>query len=62
MITLTNPGQVALDSNNKAIVLDKDGKIIKDNDKFVFELTGDRTKVYSNEITTIPFNAVTKIF
>ena len=62
MITLTNPGQVALDSNNKAIVLDEDGKIVKDDDKFVFELTGDRTKVYSNQITSIPFNAVTKIF
>lgn len=62
MITLTNPGKIALDSNNKAIVLDKEGKIIKDDDKFVFELTGYRTKVYSDEITTIPFNAVTKIF
>ena len=62
MIALTNPGQIALDSNNKVIVIDRDGKIIEDDDKFVFELTGDRTKVYSDEITTIPFNAVTKIF
>ena len=62
MITLTNPGQVALDSNNKAIVLNKEGEIVKDDDKLVFELTGDRTKVYSDQITTIPFNAVTKIF
>ncbi|MCJ8327056.1 MAG: flagellar biosynthesis protein FlgD [Campylobacterales bacterium] len=62
MIALTNPGQIALDSNNKVIVIDREGKIIEDDDKFVFELTGDRTKVYSDEITTIPFNAVTKIF
>ena len=62
MITLINPGQVAIDSNNKAIVLDIEGKIVKGQDDLVFELAGGRTKVYSDEIITIPFNSLTKIF
>lgn len=62
MITLTNPGEVALDDNNKPIILDAEGEIVEDDDTYDYSMAGTTTKVYSDQLVSVPFSSVTKIF
>ena len=57
-IALKEPG-VPLVKDGKLVVLDADNKEISDHK---YELVGDSVPVYSDELTSIPFSQVTKIF
>ena len=57
-IALKEPG-VPLVKDGKLVILDADNKEISDHK---YELVGDSVPVYSDELTSIPFSQVTKIF
>ncbi|MGM0519214.1 MAG: flagellar hook assembly protein FlgD [Campylobacterota bacterium] len=57
-LVLQNPGQ-PLVKDGSLVVLDKNNEEIADHK---YELTGGRTSVYSDQISSIPFANVTKIF
>ncbi len=57
-VALKNVGEV-LKKDGKPIILDKDNKQIK-NSKYTF--SGEITRVYSNELSSIPYDKITKIF
>ena len=61
-VTLTNPGQIAKDTAGKPIILNSDLEIVEQDDDFNFALEGSITPVYSDQLVTIPFSAITKIF
>lgn len=57
-IALQEPG-VPLVKDGKLVILDSDNKELADHK---YELVGDSVPVYSDELTSIPFSQVTKIF
>ena len=61
-IALKNPGEVIRDSNNKPIILDSEGEGVPQTSAYSFEMAGSVQAVYSDQLITIPFNSVTKIF
>ncbi|PHR72735.1 MAG: flagellar biosynthesis protein FlgD [Arcobacter sp.] len=61
-IALLNPGEVIRDSDNKPIILDSEGEGVPQTDDYSFEMAGSVQAVYSDQLITIPFTSVTKIF
>lgn len=61
-ITLTDPGTVALDDDGNVIILDSEGEIVTQTDEYKFTYQGGVNPVYSDELTTIDFDSITKIF
>ncbi|NQY22624.1 MAG: hypothetical protein HRT41_01190 [Campylobacteraceae bacterium] len=61
-IALKNPGEVIRDSDNKPIILDSEGEGVTQTDDYSFEMAGSVQAVYSDQLITIPFTSVTKIF
>lgn len=58
-IVLESKGNIALDENNKPIILDADNNTVEDNP---YTYTGQNAKVYSDEISSIPMGNVAQIF
>jgi flagellar basal-body rod modification protein FlgD len=58
-VTLSAPGQVVLDKDGKPIILDEDNEPIEDHK---YEMAGGSMPVYSDQLTELPFSAITKIF
>jgi len=58
-IVLKNPGEIAVDEDGKPVILDENDEEVAEHD-FVYE--GNYTPVYSSEISTIPFENITKVF
>ena len=61
-IALKNPGEVIRDSDNKPIILDSEGEGVTQTSDYSFEMAGSVQAVYSDQLITIPFTSVTKIF
>lgn len=61
-IALKNPGEVIRDADNKPIILDSEGEGVTQTSDYSFEMAGSVQAVYSDQLLTIPFNSVTKIF
>jgi len=57
-IALQNPGQPLI-KDGKLVVLDENNKEIADHK---YELVGAKTPVYSDQLTSIPFSSLTRIF
>lgn len=57
-IVLTSPGQ-PLVSDGKLTILDENNQKITDHK---YSLAGVSTAVYSDQLTTLPFSSITKIF
>ncbi|AXH10492.1 flagellar biosynthesis protein FlgD [Malaciobacter halophilus] len=58
-IVLKNPGQIATDKDGKPMILDENNETVEDHE-YVYE--GMTTPVFSSEISTIPFENITKVF
>lgn len=61
-VTLVNPGEIAKDTSGKPIILNSDYEIVEQDSEFNFEFEGSITPVYSDQLVSIPFSAITKIF
>jgi flagellar basal-body rod modification protein FlgD len=57
-IALNNPGEPLLDEDGKLVVLDENNEQIEHN----YKLAGVSSPVYSDELTSIPFSTITKVF
>lgn len=57
-IVLTSPG-MPLVSDGKLIILDDNNEVVDDHN---YTLGGGSTPVYSDQLTTLPFSSITKIF
>lgn len=58
-IVLKNPGEIVVNEDGKPVILDENDEEVAEHD-FVYE--GMTTPVYSSEISTIPFENITKVF
>lgn len=58
-VVLTSPGEPTLDENGNLIILNANNEQVTDH---TYALAGVSTAVYSDELTTIPFSTIEKIF
>ncbi len=58
-IVLKNPGEIATDVDGKPVILDENNETVTDH---TYTYEGLTIPVYSSEISTIPFENITKIF
>ncbi len=58
-IALKNPGEVIVGENGLPVILNEDNETITDHG---FEMTGQLVPVYSDQLVSIPFSNITKIF
>lgn len=58
-VALSYPGAIALDDSGKPIILDAENEIVENSS---YELAGGTMPVYSDQLTTVPFSEITKVF
>ncbi|MFV0563125.1 flagellar hook assembly protein FlgD [Malaciobacter mytili] len=58
-IVLKNPGEIATDAEGKPVILDENNETVTDH---TYTYEGLTTAVFASEISTIPFENITKIF
>lgn len=58
-LALQNPGQPLVGEDGNLVILDQDGVQLEEHD---YSLSGMTAAVYSDELTTLPFDAIQKIF
>lgn len=58
-IVLSNAGTPLVDEDGKLIILDEDNETLSNHN---YALTGTTSSVYSDELTSLPFEQITKIF
>ena len=56
---LDAPGSLVLDDNGKPMVLDENNEPVADSN---YALAGQTMPVYSDQLTTVPFSAITRVF
>ena len=59
-VGLSYPGEIALGENGKPIILDSEDNVVEE--ELGYELAGGTMPVYSDQLSTVPFSAITKIF
>ncbi len=57
-VALDSPGSIIL-KDGKPVILDENNEELEEHS---YTLSGNVVAVYSDELTTVPFNSVTKIF
>ncbi len=58
-VALENPGQAILNEDGAPVILDENNEIVTDSG---YTMEGAVIPVYSDQLTTIPFNTITRIF
>lgn len=58
-VVISYPGQIDLDESGKPIILDADNEVVADS---TYVLSGQTRAVYSDELSEIPFSAITRVF
>jgi flagellar basal-body rod modification protein FlgD len=58
-VVIGYPGQIDLDEDGKPIILDADNEVVADS---TYVLSGQTRAVYSDQLSEIPFSAITRVF
>jgi len=58
-VALEDPGKVIINEEGNPVILDENNEIIEDSE---YTVDGSVMPIYSDQLTSIPFNAITRIF